>query len=80
MKTSEKVHHAYRAVFNSPHGAMVLEDLKKAHHYNGPTYDCNTRDINQMLMAEGERNVVLRLLAILESNPSDFMMSNLQED
>lgn len=54
---------AYNRLFNTTDGKLVLEDLKHAHWINRPTFDVNT---NLMSMREGERNVVLRIMALVE--------------
>lgn len=54
---------AYNRLFNTTDGKLVLEDLKQAHWINRPTFDVNT---NLMSMREGERNVVLRIMALVE--------------
>lgn len=54
---------AYNRLFNTTDGKSVLEDLKQAHWINRPTFDVNT---NLMSMREGERNVVLRIMALVE--------------
>ena len=54
---------AYNRLFNTTDGKLVLEDLKQAHGINRPTFDVNT---NLMSMREGERNVVLRIMALVE--------------
>lgn len=54
---------AYNRLFNTTDGKLVLEDLKRAHWINRPTFDVNT---NLMSVREGERNVVLRIMALVE--------------
>jgi hypothetical protein len=54
---------AYNRLFSTTDGKLVLEDLKQAHWINRPTFDVNT---NLMSMREGERNVVLRIMALVE--------------
>lgn len=54
---------AYNRLFSTTDGKLVLEDLKQAHWINCPTFDVNT---NLMSMREGERNVVLRIMALVE--------------
>ncbi len=41
----------------------ILEDLKKAHFYYRSTFNENAL---QMARAEGERNVVLRIMTIMD--------------
>lgn len=55
---------AYHRLFNTTDGKLVLEDLKAAHWINRPTFDANT---NLMSMREGERNVVLRIMSLIEN-------------
>jgi hypothetical protein len=54
---------AYRKVFDSPEGKKVLLDMMDAHGMLNCTY---TGDVNKMLLKEGERNVILRILALLK--------------
>ena len=54
---------AYNRLFSTTDGKLVLEDLKQAHWISRPTFDVN---INLMSMREGERNVVLRIMALVE--------------
>lgn len=57
----------YRKVFqDSPHGKAILEDMKKAHHFYSSTAPVPF-DPYMMAICEGERNVILRILTILES-------------
>lgn len=54
---------AYKNIFRSPDGELVLKDLMDAHGILTNTYD---GDVNQMLVKEGGRNAVLRILHILK--------------
>lgn len=54
---------AYQEVFSGPTGEIVLEDLMKNHHFLGTTFD---GDATKTVFREGERNVVLRILAMLK--------------
>jgi hypothetical protein len=60
----------YKKVFESPLGKKVLLDMMRAHKITSSTFVPN--DINSTLLNEGERNVVLRILAILKTNPEDY--------
>lgn len=53
----------YQAAFKSPSGQQVLLDLMRAHGILNPIFN---GDVNAMLVAEGERRVVLRILNILK--------------
>lgn len=67
---SERVR-AYQSVFGSALGERVLWDIAKSCRLVGPT---TPQDGNAILMAvnEGTRNAVLRILAVLDQNPSDM--------
>lgn len=60
----------YQSMFASPMGINVLHDLMKTHYVMGSTFDVNT---NEMILKEGERNVVLRILHILKINTKELL-------
>ena len=67
--------HMYQSSFASPAGRDVLEDMKRAHNFYSPTVRANFSgqvDPLAMAIAEGERNVILRIIAILESKEGDY--------
>lgn len=53
-----KVQSAYYAVFSSPEGQVVLEDLMHAHFITGPAVK------ESVEYCEAQRNVVLRIMAL----------------
>jgi len=55
-------YNAYKKVFSGPEGKLVLEDMMANHGMMAPMYKGNVKD---MLIKEGERNAVLRILTIL---------------
>jgi hypothetical protein len=57
----------YQHVFGSVAGQRVLHDLMHVGHMLRPTYVVKDRD--QMTLREGERNMVLRILTILKTDP-----------
>jgi len=61
---------AYRNCFNSKDGKEVLLDLMRTHHILDSTYKPN--DHIETIRREGERNVVLRILAFLHIKPADL--------
>lgn len=68
---------AYKAVFMSEAGSIVLDDLKQAHYVNGPLVKATGPiDPYRVAMAEGERNAILRIMAILETKESDYVPRN----
>lgn len=60
----------YQKVFNNPDGQEVIKDLIMTHSLLSSTFRENT---NEMLLKEGERNVVLRILSLLKTNPAQFL-------
>ncbi len=59
----------YQEVFNSPTGKKVLFDLMRTHHMLGATFD---PDHAQSARKDGERNVVLRILSLLQVDAQDL--------
>jgi hypothetical protein len=60
---------AYKDTFNSPQGRKVLHDMLDAHGMMRNTYNGN---VNDMLLKEGERLVVLRILSKLNINVQEL--------
>lgn len=60
----------YHKVFSGPDGMAVLYDLMMAHGILNSTF---RGDVNEMLIKEGERNVVLRILIMLKADPKLIM-------
>ena len=54
---------AYQEIFETSAGQIVLHDLMKTHHMLNSSFDENT---HQSARKEGERNVVLRILSLLQ--------------
>lgn len=71
-KAKKQVSHieAYRKVFLSPDGEKVLNDLMRNHSMLDSTFK---GDVNKMLVAEGERNVLLRIFSILKTDVQKFI-------
>lgn len=61
---------AYQVVFKSEDGQKVLYDLMRNHHCLGSTF---SSDKMEMALKEGERNVVLRILHFLNTDPQKFL-------
>ena len=75
--TTVEIYRSYEAVFSTPAGLIVLEDLKRANHlYDSLITAPGPIDPMQMAIAEGERNAILRILAILQSKESDYDTGN----
>ncbi|GIW60561.1 MAG: hypothetical protein KatS3mg087_1627 [Patescibacteria group bacterium] len=55
----ERVVQAYKDLFSTPNGLIVLEDLKELCCYNKPTY---TDNIHDMLIKEGARQMLLYIM------------------
>lgn len=60
----------YQAVFNTVQGRAVLHDLMSAHNMLHPTY---TKDVNEMLLNEGERRVILRILTFINTDVKQLL-------
>lgn len=60
----------YQSVFNSEEGKKVLYDMMKIHYVIGSTF---SKDPHEMALKEGERNVVLRILSILQIDPQKLL-------
>ncbi len=61
---------AYKNVFESHEGQLVLKDLMKAHHMLAPSFK---GDAVKAVFSEGERNVVLRILTILKTDVGQLL-------
>ena len=61
---------AYQKVFGTPQGREVLMDLANAHGLMRSTFHQN---VNEMILKEGERNVILRILSITKTNIKDLV-------
>lgn len=59
----------YKAIFETEDGKRVLYDLMKQHHVLGAL---PAKDAHEIFRAEGERNVVLRIMSILNIDPMLF--------
>ena len=60
-----KFYDDYKEVFSSQAGQRVLRDLMSRYHVFGPTLPSGAKRIEDILHAEGERNVVLHILEML---------------
>lgn len=61
-RDNERITWAYRRLFDTDDGAVVLKDLMRAHYVQSPL------PRGEQEFAEGQRNVVLRILAICEKD------------
>ncbi len=69
IEKREKLNRAYLAVFSSPEGQLVLQDMMTRHGF----LNAHPAPTNEMLLKEGERTVVLRILQILQTNPQQIV-------
>lgn len=60
---------SYRAVFNTEDGRKILFDLMRTHYLLSSSFN---PDALEMARMEGERNVVLRILNIINTDPEKF--------
>ena len=63
----------YKKIFSTEAGQRVIHDLINQHQVLRPTYDLKSSDTNTMLIREGERAVVLRILGFLLVDPAVFL-------
>ena len=61
---------AYHSVFNTPQGTQVLYDLMLKCNMLNSTF---SGDVHQMMIREGERNCVLRILTALKTDPKQIL-------
>lgn len=74
--TKTQILNAYHTVFNTQDGRIALEDMKQAcHFYTSLVGGQVPMDPLRLAFAEGERNSILRILAILESKEEDYVRS-----
>lgn len=59
----------YHEVFNTPGGSAVLLDLMDKHG----VLNAHPVDPHMMAIKEGERGVILRILATLQTNPVELL-------
>jgi hypothetical protein len=59
---------AYHRIFSSPDGKIVLHDMMKTHYVLSTTHVNN--DPISTAHNEGERNAVIRILAVLKVTPA----------
>lgn len=59
----------YKRVFNTEAGRRVLYDMMDRHFFLRPSF--HNSDVNELVYAEGQRGVVLRILTLLEMSPED---------
>ena len=60
---------SYKRVFGTPDGQVVMRDMMAAHHFESSTLRAAGNPIDPLMLAvaEGERNVVLRILTFLNT-------------
>jgi hypothetical protein len=59
----------YKRTFNSEQGKRVLYDLFSAHYMLGSSF---SKDPHEIAFREGQRQVLLRILTILKTNPEEM--------
>lgn len=62
----KRMHVMYANFSENAIGQIVLDDLKKRFHYNSTTVKTGTIDSHELAYAEGQRSVVLFLIAMGE--------------
>jgi hypothetical protein len=67
---------AYRQVFGTEYGKIVLDDLANQFCFVGPTFDPAVDKVEVALVNEGSRNVVLYILGMVRR---DGNMNSIKE-
>lgn len=70
-KKQAKLVQAYKTVFESVEGRAVLADMAKIHHFSTSTFPLSG-DVHLMLIKEGERAVILRILEKIAIDPKQL--------
>lgn len=69
-KKAVQVNISYRKLFATDEGQIVLSDLMRTHWMMGSTFVPGKPD--EVALREGERNVVLRILKMLRTDPEEM--------
>ncbi len=71
---------AYQDVFTTVKGKRILQDLMKNHFMLDSTFDPDSPNVTSF--REGERNVVIRILSMLNINPNLLLteIKNISEE
>lgn len=72
QKAEKQRREDYLALFTSERGKRVLADMKMAHHFRA-TLEQPDRSDRQFFQCEGERNVILRILGIVDAGDPDLI-------
>ena len=59
----------YKRVFSSEQGKRVLSDLIASHYMMGSTFTRGAGSEQDMAFKEGQRQVVLRIMTIMDQDP-----------
>lgn len=73
MPTAKQVWGAYQECFSASAGQTVLEDMKQACHIYSTMVGDGPIDPYKLAFLEGERNAILRIMAILESKEGQYV-------
>jgi len=68
MSSKDRVKEAYKHVFSTEDGKLMWGDMCKAHHMHSSTFveTPGPHDPLELARREGERNVLLRIMAICQ--------------
>ena len=61
---------AYKRVFNTHDGRLILQDMMEQHGVLNSVFDANP---SIMALREGERNVVLRILSLIDCSSNEIL-------
>lgn len=69
LKRYASLRDAYRRIFRTEDGKLIWDDLSKAHYMLSSTF---SSDALELARREGERNVLLRIMAIINSEEVEY--------
>ena len=76
-----KLCRAYRNMFNSPEGKLVLADLRKrCPLLTSSVGTVGGVDVNKLLILEGQRSVLLHIYRMLNRDPNEEVANHAKND
>lgn len=70
QKKKNVIIYAYKRLFDTEDGKIVLKDLAKSCHFDTPTFD---PDPYQSAFQEGERHLFLRIIRTINADPERLL-------
>lgn len=70
QKEKNNISYAYKRLFSTEDGQIVLKDLMRAGHFDQPSFDA---DPYLTAFNEGERHLLLRIIRTINSDPEKLL-------